>query len=160
MSEVCNVIVCGGRTYTDKAKIYQALDLVMVRVEQEEGLTLRVLFGDAKGVDAIACTWACERRKLFRVYAADWEHEGKAAGPLRNQRMLDQNLVWLVVAFQGGRGTADMVRRAKAKAIQVWFPATSPTDDLPPWILSAEGPTPYPDETSPAGDQTSCDVSS
>jgi hypothetical protein len=48
-----------------------------------------------------------------------WDYEwlslaGPAAGPIRNQRMLD----WgpdLVVAFAGGKGTADMVRRARCR---------------------------------------------
>lgn len=44
---------------------------------------------------------------------------GKAAGPIRNQRMLDEGKPDLVVAFPGGRGTADMVRRAKAAGVPV-----------------------------------------
>jgi hypothetical protein len=37
---------------------------------------------------------------------------GKTAGPLRNQRMLDEGKPDLVVAFPGGGGTKDIVRRA------------------------------------------------
>ena len=37
---------------------------------------------------------------------------GKKAGPLRNQRMLDEGKPDLVVAFPGGGGTKDTVRRA------------------------------------------------
>jgi hypothetical protein len=46
--------------------------------------------------------------------------EGKAAGSIRNQRMLDaEKHIDVVVAFPGGRGTADMVRRARAAGIHV-----------------------------------------
>jgi hypothetical protein len=38
--------------------------------------------------------------------------DGRAAGPRRNQRMLEDFRPDLVVAFPGGRGTAYMVRRA------------------------------------------------
>src|SRR5262249_16770583 len=42
----------------------------------------------------------------------EWDELGKKAGPLRNQRMLDEGKPDLVVAFPGGGGTKDMVRRA------------------------------------------------
>jgi len=38
---------------------------------------------------------------------------------MRNQKMLDDNKVDLVVAFPGGKGTADMVERAKKANIEV-----------------------------------------
>ena len=50
---------------------------------------------------------------------ADWTKHGKAAGPIRNQKMLDE-CPDLVVAFPGGKGTADMVRRAMKAGIDCW----------------------------------------
>lgn len=44
---------------------------------------------------------------------------GKAAGPIRNQHMIDTAKPDLVVSFPGGAGTADMVRRAKAAGVRV-----------------------------------------
>jgi hypothetical protein len=41
-----------------------------------------------------------------------------AAGPLRNQAMVDSGLDVLVV-FPGGRGTADMTRRARAAGVRI-----------------------------------------
>jgi hypothetical protein len=37
---------------------------------------------------------------------------GRSGGPKRNQQMLEEGKPDLVLAFPGGRGTADMVRRA------------------------------------------------
>ena len=48
----------------------------------------------------------------------DWKKYGKKAGPLRNQQMLEEGKPDLVVAFPGGNGTADMVRRAKKANIE------------------------------------------
>lgn len=45
--------------------------------------------------------------------------EGKAAGPIRNQRMLDDGKPDRVLAFPGGRGTANMVKLAKAAGVPV-----------------------------------------
>ena len=40
-------------------------------------------------------------------------------GHIRNQQMIDEGKPDLVVAFKGGTGTADMVRRAKKHNIKV-----------------------------------------
>jgi hypothetical protein len=53
------------------------------------------------------------------VYPADWAKHGRAASPIRNQQMLDEGRPNLVVAFPGGRGTADMVRRARSAGVEV-----------------------------------------
>lgn len=58
-------------------------------------------------------------------FPADWRKYGKSAGPLRNQQMIDEGKPDLVVAFPGGTGTADMVRRAKAAGIRVIEPVQS-----------------------------------
>lgn len=53
------------------------------------------------------------------MYPANWLKYGRMAGAMRNQQMLDEEEVDLVVAFPGGKGTADMVRRARAAGIEV-----------------------------------------
>jgi hypothetical protein len=60
--------------------------------------------GGARGADALAKDWAMTHPDIVRFECkADWKRYGPAAGPIRNQRMLD----WspdLVVAFAGGKG--------------------------------------------------------
>jgi hypothetical protein len=108
------VIVCGGRELDNVAYIWASLD----RVYAEKPFT-HFMQGGARGVDAIAREWAITKPGIETyVCKADWDKHGKAAGPLRNAHMLE----WkpnLVIAFPGGRGTADMVRRAKAAKIPV-----------------------------------------
>lgn len=43
----------------------------------------------------------------------------RSAGPKRNQRMLDKGKPDLVLAFPGGDGTADMVRKAKSAGVPI-----------------------------------------
>lgn len=116
------VLVCGGRDYNDREKLHGELN----RLEQESGrLIIGLIHGAARGADTLAKEWMDERvawnKRLWSAgYPADWATHGKAAGPIRNQHMLDQNPgIELVVAFPGGSGTADMVRRAKTKGIKV-----------------------------------------
>lgn len=54
-----------------------------------------------------------------KTFRADWGKYGKSAGPRRNKQMLDEGRPDLVVAFEGGRGTADMVKQAKAAGVEV-----------------------------------------
>jgi hypothetical protein len=59
----------------------------------------------------------------IKPYPADWATHGKAAGPKRNRQMLAVLLVEqkpsTVLAFKGNRGTADMVKIARAAGVQV-----------------------------------------
>lgn len=52
-------------------------------------------------------------------FEADWHTHGRAAGPIRNRRMIEEGKPDLVVAFPGGRGTANMVNQARAAGIEV-----------------------------------------
>lgn len=78
-----------------------------------------IISGMAKGADSLAIDWAVVNWLRWEEYPADWETHGKAAGLIRNQQMLDEGKPDLVVAFPGGRGTADMIRRAEKAGVEV-----------------------------------------
>lgn len=116
------LLVCGGRRYGDGDRVRAVLDRTADRVE-----ILAVRHGGAFGADKLAGMWAEENGYPVQVYPADWNRYGKGAGPIRNQAMVDahdpavpSSRVVAVVAFPGGEGTADMVRRARAAGIPVW----------------------------------------
>lgn len=108
------VLVCGGRDNPNVSLIFDTLDAL----RKSTGFDL-LIEGDAPGADRVAGAWAKMRRVDLRLFPADWQKHGKAAGPIRNQRMIDEGKPDLVVAFPGGRGTADMVSRAKLAGIPV-----------------------------------------
>lgn len=100
------IVVTGGRTYSDAAMVYDVLDALN---------PMTVMVGDAAGADAIARDWAVDRERDMFVYKADWDANGKAAGPMRNKKMLvDAGLHAVVIAFPGGKGTEHCVKQAKA----------------------------------------------
>ena len=78
-----------------------------------------VIHGGATGADSLASEWAEAGGVVVEVYPADWRSHGRAAGPIRNQEMLEKAGPAFLVAFPGGRGTADMIRRAKKARIPV-----------------------------------------
>lgn len=116
------VLVTGGRTYTNDTKIRDYLDYLLERIAPRDMI---LIAGGAKGADSLAQGWAISHRNrvLLIVEQAHWKQDGKAAGPRRNQRMLDLHHPELVVAFPGGRGTEHMKMIAAKAGIQIVEPA-------------------------------------
>lgn len=124
------VLVCGGRDYRDRDAVFRVLDWW-----REEYGVAEVIHGACglyeytagrgatsgrlQGADRWADEWAIARGVPVRHFLADWRAHGRAAGPIRNQRMLDEVRPDVVIAFPGGRGTADMVQRARAAGVRV-----------------------------------------
>ena len=109
------VIVCGGRDYTDGttvARVLSALDLsdavVVVGVDPQR----------PRGADGLAYSWCQTYDVTVEPHPADWHRYGPGAGPIRNRAMADAG-AHLVIAFPGGRGTADMVGRARSAGVPV-----------------------------------------
>jgi predicted Rossmann-fold nucleotide-binding protein len=110
MSDPIRVIVCGGRDYANRSAVGGVLGIL------RDGTT--IVHGAAPGADSLAAEEAALRGLDVEAHPADWAAHGRAAGPIRNQRMLDAGAE-LVIAFPGGRGTADMVRRSREAGIVV-----------------------------------------
>lgn len=107
------VLVTGGRDFNDRELLFDALD----RLHATHTFTV-LIHGDANGADRLSGEWAVATGIAVEAHPADWKKHGRAAGPIRNQKMLEENPE-LVVAFPGGRGTADMVRKAKSAGLKV-----------------------------------------
>lgn len=109
------VLVCGGRAFANMQLVFTTLD----EIRSEFDTKLTIVTGGAPGADRSAYWWAIARGENYRSYRTDWKRHGKAAGPIRNQHMLDDAQPVLVVAFPGGRGTQDMVNKARAAGVEV-----------------------------------------
>ncbi len=113
------VIVCGGRNFDDGARLREVLN----SMHENLGPITVLAHGAATGADMLADTWARHKRGIVvEMFHADWRAHGKAAGPIRNQQMLDGIKPDLVIAFPGGKGTAHMVKIAKAQGFNVVEP--------------------------------------
>lgn len=107
------VIVCGGRAFDDYERLERELDQLHERYRFSV-----VIHGAAYGADRFAEKWAKSRQIEIESVPANWKRFGKQAGPFRNAEMLRRKPE-LVIAFPGGRGTADMVEKALAAHIKV-----------------------------------------
>ena len=112
------LLVCGGRNFTDRAKTYEVLDDYL-STTKSMNQPLEICHGNARGADTIAGEWAKERGVKCTVFPANWGEHGKAAGPIRNAQMLEVFQPDIVIAFAGGKGTLDMIKRTLKARILV-----------------------------------------
>jgi hypothetical protein len=103
------LLVCGGRDFDGRDALFSELDRIAPTT---------IIQGGARGADRLAANWANAHANL-ETYPADWDRHGKAAGAIRNQQMLDEGRPDAVLACPGGRGTADMVRRARSAGLTI-----------------------------------------
>lgn len=108
------VLITGGREYTNTKELFKALD----RLHSEREFTYLV-HGDARGADQMSHRWAKSRGVQPVAMEALWDVKGRGAGPIRNQAMWDLFKPKLCVAFEGGRGTANMIKIAYAGGAEV-----------------------------------------
>lgn len=102
------ILVCGGRDYADWYRLKTVLDDIYKKFSD-----ITIISGCAKGADTLAIEWVVLNHVELELYYANWKEYRRKAGPIRNQKMLDEGKPDLVIAFPGGNGTADMVRRSK-----------------------------------------------
>ncbi len=136
MSRLLGMWGCPSRVVHGAAR---GLDAMADAWGKERGVTIErfhakldkkkliVLSGHAKGADAQAEKWCWERRVSLEIYRADWDKHGKAAGPFRNEDILTKYKPRKLIAFPGGRGTADMVQRAKNRRGEIDVVEIKPT---------------------------------
>lgn len=106
------LIIAGGRDYQFTVKDYEVLD----QLKDELGVT-QVVHGGANGADAAGKAWAQVKCIPSREFQAQWCTYGKAAGPVRNRKMAEY--ADALVAFPGGKGTANMVKVARELGLRV-----------------------------------------
>lgn len=111
------ILVTGSRNWTDEALIRAALRQQAVGTEGQPKV---VVHGAARGADRIAHQIALEFGWTADPHRADWGRFGKAAGPIRNQEMVDLGAdICLAFVMEGSVGTVDCIRRAEEAGIPV-----------------------------------------
>lgn len=78
-----------------------------------------IVSGGAFGVDTLALMfgmkWGFERK----VFKADWNTFGKAAGPMRNTKMAEYADFLIAFPSKDSKGTLDMIEQAKQHGLVV-----------------------------------------
>lgn len=117
------ILVCGSRKWSN----LDTIEHFLIEAFGESRLryhcsNLRVIHGAANGADRLGAI-AAENLGIknihpFPIKDEEWDRYGRAAGPMRNKRMLDEKPN-LVLAFGDGRGTQNCIDEARKRKIPV-----------------------------------------
>jgi hypothetical protein len=112
------IIFSGSRNWMNEPIVLDMLKMIISKFEKDQ---VTIVVGGAKGLDQIAENLAKSLHLKVDVFYADWDLHGKAAGPIRNQKMLDSGAD-LLVAFpskdsKGTRHMIDISQKAGIKTI-------------------------------------------
>lgn len=109
------VLVTGGRKYEyANDRVPEVLDAI----HGVDPISL-LIHGNYGATDLAAHAWAISRGVKPAPEDAEWTRYGPAAGPMRNQRMIDTHCPDLCVAFPGGPGTRDCASKMRKAGIPV-----------------------------------------
>lgn len=104
--------VVGSRTFRDYSKLETVL---------EKFLPFILVSGGARGADSLA-KWFAVKHKLVRIiYTPNWKKYGRAAGFVRNTKIINDSD--MLIAFWDGKskGTKDSIEKARIKNIPIVF---------------------------------------
>lgn len=112
--KLTRIIVAGTRIFNDYALLSAWLDVL----KYEYG-RIEIVSGGAPGADTLGEKWAgLHGCSVWRI-TADWNTQGKAAGPIRNRKMAEAGDVLLVFWDGVSRGTANMIQEAKQRSLPI-----------------------------------------
>ena len=117
MAERQRLLITGSRRWADERAIDQQIRLTRDELEV-------VIEGEAPGADRLARAAAERWGVPVLPFPADWREHGRAAGPIRNERMLREGRPTCVVAFSDDfsnprSGTRHMCRIAVEAGVPV-----------------------------------------
>lgn len=108
------LLVCGGRHYDDADAVRGELDGA-----HGTGPLTVLIHGGLAGIGTAAEAWAREHNVHVVRYPPNWTLLGNKAEAHRNAFMLADSRPDMVLAFPGGRDTAELVRTARAAGLPV-----------------------------------------
>ena len=118
------IIICGSRNFNDYKKLCRVMNNIGIHSIANNDY-VEIVSGHCIGADACGEKFATTYGYPLKVFPADWETYGKAAGPIRNRQMAKyaaQADEGIVVAFPIGasRGTHNMVNIANQYGLEVY----------------------------------------
>ena len=109
------VIIAGSRAFDDYDILCKYCDRLLSQKQATHQIV--IISGTSRGADTLGERYAHERGYAVEKYPADWNRDGKAAGPIRNAQMA--KVADALIAFWDGqsKGTANMINLARLKPL-------------------------------------------
>jgi hypothetical protein len=102
------LIIAGGRDITQYGFVEATINFLGIADKITE-----VCCGMANGVDTSGLRWANEHKIPVKVFEADWNKHGKAAGPIRNEQMAQYADALLLIWDGESKGSKSMLGLAE-----------------------------------------------
>jgi hypothetical protein len=98
--------IVGSRTFDNYELLVNTLSIFA------EGIDV-IVSGGAQGADSLAAKYANDLEVDCLVLKPDWDKNGKSAGFIRNQQIVDASD--MIIAFWDGKskGTEDLINKAR-----------------------------------------------
>jgi len=108
-------LICGCRTFQQPAVVNTRMNVLLAAHRTSGAPDPVIVHGAARGADTLGGAWGLRMGLVVEAYPADWGTHDRAAGPIRNQQMLDSGIDFGVAfydrPFWASAGTSDMVRK-------------------------------------------------
>jgi hypothetical protein len=98
------VIIAGSRHMP-----FKLFHLIPAAVEKSGFAVTEVVCGMAAGADTLGAKWAWQQKIPIAKFPADWNANGKAAGPIRNKQMAMYADALIVFIWPDSRGSRNML---------------------------------------------------
>jgi len=98
------MIIAGGRDFDLLKVLGKAADSALGKRRAVE-----IVSGAARGADRLGEVYAYSRGFAVKRFPADWDANGKAAGPIRNKQMTEYCDAALIFWNGESRGTKNMI---------------------------------------------------
>jgi hypothetical protein len=117
------VIIAGSRMFNDYRKMSESLDDLGFHLINTID-PIEIISGHAPGADALGERFAKSYGYPLTIFPAEWNKYGKAAGPIRNEKMAKYAAEadrGILVAFpiEESSGTMNMIKLAKQYGLEV-----------------------------------------
>ena len=125
MLNTFSLAIVGYRNFYDYERFSEVVSgyIQMLRIQEHGHVHIsKIVSGGCRGTDEMAQRYAKEHDIVLEVYHADWDKHGRAAGPIRNKKIVDNSDI--VIAFlhdesKGTRHTIDYARSKKKKVVEI-----------------------------------------
>ena len=101
-------IIAGGRNFKDYLMLKKQVDYYQLHKNQ----ITEVVSGGAAGADTLGEQYALENNIPIKVFNADWNKHGRAAGPIRNGQMAEYADAAIVI-HNGSKGALNMIEQMR-----------------------------------------------